>query len=194
MKNLKIEFINSTPSKQYAIHLIEDKQYYIHFGEGEYADYLGQCDLATPQSWLDPDEAGSLLYSNSDENGEGGEPLSEDYLLLYALGVRVIQDLGASRDWRGHYFTDVSAALEAIETLTLYESFPKWAQVAIIHGWTVPDRIHPCGEDEAEVRKLEAQHDLYSEVCNLSDKINKPQRDRILNRAKKKAKKKAKRG
>lgn len=164
-----VEFPDSASS--YALHELDSKKYYFHLGEGFHGNYLGQSELASPYSWLDPEGAGILL-TNDGLDFEEGDPPTEDDPVTYALGVRVMQEYGASWDFRGHYFEDKSKALEAMGRLRFYETFSEWAKYAVIHGWVVPQRPQPCGPDENEEARLGSTQDLLNEVSILSYKLN----------------------
>lgn len=125
-------------SSIYALHEVDGK-YYFHFGVVLLGNYLGQSELATPVEWLDTEGGAGILLTNwGIDFEEGEEPPPEDDPITYALGVRVMQDFGANWDVRGHYFADYDLALEAFDRLRLYEGFPEWGQLAVIHGWGVP--------------------------------------------------------
>jgi hypothetical protein len=159
-------------SSVYSLHEI-DAKYYFHFGLAMQGNYLGQSELATPISWLNTDDGAGVLLTNEGLDFEEGEvPPPEDDPILYALGIRVMQDFGADWDTRGHYFVGYDLALEAFELLRHYESFQEWGQLAVIHGWGVPQRGSPCEVDDREEAKIGAIKRLSNRVATMADRLN----------------------
>ena len=171
---MSIIALSHNEGSAYYLHEVFGK-FYFHLGEGLHGNYLGQSELATPCSWLDPHGVGILLTNEGlDDIFEDEELNPEPELdpITYALGVRVMQDYGANWNPRGHYFEDQIQAEKAMSRLEALETLPEWGKLAAIHGWTVPQRRSPCGPDDNEEERIEAIKRTINEVAMLSDRLN----------------------